>query len=168
MNRKYLSGVAFGAVAMALCAISPADAHHSFAMFDRTKTVKVSGTIKEFDWTNPHIYIWLNAVDTKGKQQTYGIESASPGVLVRHGWTRNTLKMGDKVMIEINPLRDGRPGGSFVRLTLANGTTMTTGAGALEPGQKEKEAAEAAKIQAAADAAAKAKATTTTKTTTTP
>lgn len=153
MNRRFLHGIALGAAAATVLIGAPAAyAHHSFAMFDRTKTVKLAGTIKEYDWTNPHIYIWLNVADAKG-QQTWGIESASPGVLVRHGWNRNTLKAGDKVTLEINPLRDGRTGGSFVRLTLADGTTMTTGAGALEPGVKEKEAAEAAKAAAAAKGA---------------
>ena len=109
-------------------------------MFDRTKTVKLSGTVSEYDWTNPHAYIWLEVVDkAKGSSAKWAIESASPGILVRHGWTKSTLKPGDKVDIEVNPLKDGRTGGSFVRLYLPNGTTMTTGSGAQEPTEKKDE-----------------------------
>ena len=134
MNRKLIQGLIVGAM-IASTAV-PAMAHHSFAMFDRTKTMKLSGTVKQYDWTNPHAYIWLDVVD-KGATTTWAIESASPGILVRHGWTKSTLKPGDKVDIEINPLKDGRDGGAFVRLYLPDGTTMTTGSGAQVPGLKD-------------------------------
>jgi hypothetical protein len=134
MNRKLVQGLIFGALAFGFAA--PASAHHSFAMFDRTKTIKLSGTVKQYDWTNPHAYIWLDVVD-KGTTTTWAIESASPGILVRHGWTKDTMKPGDKVDIDVNPLKDGRNGGSFVRAYFPDGTTMTTGSGAQEPGAKD-------------------------------
>jgi Family of unknown function (DUF6152) len=104
-----------------------ANAHHSFATFDNNKTVTLAGTVKTFEWTNPHTWIWLVVTDAKGVEQVWGIEGAAPGELTRHGWTRRSLNPGDKITLDIHPLRDGRAGGSYSRVTFADGHTLSAG-----------------------------------------
>jgi hypothetical protein len=102
----------------------PALAHHSFAPFNMEAEKTISGTVKRFDWTNPHTWIWLDVANDKGGMDTWGIEGMSPNFLGRRGWSKNSLKPGDKVTIVIRPLRDGTPGGMFVRATLADGREL--------------------------------------------
>ena len=101
-----------------------ASAHHSFAQFDMAKTITVSGTVKEFQWVNPHSWIQLMVGDDTGNQVEWSIEMSSPTSLLRQGWKPKTLKPGDKITIVSHPLRDGRPGGSFVTGTLEDGTKL--------------------------------------------
>jgi hypothetical protein len=102
----------------------PAVAHHSVAMFDRSQTVTITGTIKEFQWTNPHVVIWITS--DKDDRQLWAIECTSPGVLTRNGWTKRSLQAGDQVTIEAGPLRDGKPGGLFKKATvLETGKVLT-------------------------------------------
>jgi Family of unknown function (DUF6152) len=110
-------------VALALTAAAlPASAHHSFAMFDFTKTVTVSGTVKEFQWTNPHVVLWVNVPSKDPKTpEVWWLEMTSPGNLTRGGWTRKALNTGDQVTVELNPLRDGKLGGALIKVT--NATT---------------------------------------------
>lgn len=103
---------------------SPALAHHSFAMFDREHPVMLVGTIKEFQWTNPHSWIQIQAPDDKGVVKEWSIESLSTGTLSRMGWRPGTFKPGDKVTLKIFPMKDGSPGGTFVGAILANGQTL--------------------------------------------
>jgi hypothetical protein len=106
------------AVVLALGAV-PAAAHHSFAIFDNQKNVTVEGTVKEFQWTNPHSWVQLLVTDpTTGKQVEWSIEGASPNALSRQGWKRTSLKPGDKAAIVIHPLKDGTTGGSLVSATV--------------------------------------------------
>ena len=102
----------------------PALAHHSAAGIDRTKTQVISGTVKEFRWTNPHSWIDLDVTDDKGVSTTWSVEMTSPTFLVRAGWKRSTLKAGDKVSVTLRPFRNGDPGGLFVSVTLADGQTL--------------------------------------------
>ena len=95
-------------------------AHHSFAMFDQSKQVSIAGTIKAFEWTNPHAFIELEAPDGK----LWSIELNSPNNLVRQGWKRTALKPGDKVTVVLNPLRDGQTGGLFNAVTLPSGQVL--------------------------------------------
>ena len=113
-------------VAVILVAAGARDAlaHHSFAPFNMESEKTLSGTIKKFDWTNPHTWIWLDVTNDKGTVETWGIEGMSPNYLGRRGWTKNSLKPGDKVSIVVRPMRDGSPGGMFVRATLANGREL--------------------------------------------
>ena len=97
-----------------------AQAHHSFAMFDQTKQVTVNGTVKEFQWTNPHAFIEL--MDTSGK--VWSVELNSPNNLIRQGWKRTAMKPGDKVTVVLNPLRDGTLGGLFNAVTLPDGKVL--------------------------------------------
>jgi hypothetical protein len=101
-----------------LCAL-PAIAHHSTAMFDFTKTIEIKGTIKSFQWTNPHTW----TVVTVGSGE-YDLEGMSPNYLSRNGWSKRTLKTGDKVTMKVYPLKDGRKGGFMVSVTLPDGTVL--------------------------------------------
>jgi ABC-type oligopeptide transport system substrate-binding subunit len=102
----------------------PAVAHHSFSMFDETKEVVLKGAVKEFQWSNPHTWIQLNVTDASGNVVEWSIEGGSPNLLGRQGWKRNTLKTGDQIEVTVHPLRDGQPGGSFMRAVLADGRTL--------------------------------------------
>jgi hypothetical protein len=113
------------AISLGLAAASGfALAHHSGAMFDTTKTETIKGVVTEFNWTNPHSSFKVDVTDADGKVATWAIEMNSPGNLVRTGWKRTTIKPGDKVTVVVRPLRDGKPGGSYVSITLADGTTL--------------------------------------------
>ncbi|MET0238998.1 MAG: DUF6152 family protein [Sphingobium sp.] len=99
----------------------PADAHHSFAMFDPSKTRALKGTIKEFRWVNPHVSLFVLAETANGgPPELWAVELTSPGNLTRLGWTRRSFKPGDRVVVEVNPLRDGQHGGGFRKATLVD------------------------------------------------
>ena len=118
-----------GALALAMIASPvPALAHHSFAMFDTTRLTSVEGTVKEFQWTNPHSVVWVDvAPPAGGAPVVWALEMASPANLTRMGWNKRALKAGDRVRFEVNPLRDGQPGGSLRKATiLATGQVLTT------------------------------------------
>jgi hypothetical protein len=101
-----------------------AQAHHSFAMFDQTKTVTLNGTVAEFQWTNPHAWIEIMVPDQTGKPVKWSVELNSPNNLTRQGFKRTSLKPGDKAVVVINPLRDGKKGGLFNRVTLPDGKVL--------------------------------------------
>jgi hypothetical protein len=105
-------------MAMGVLAATPAFAHHSFAMFDNEKTVTLEGTVKEFQWTNPHSWVQLMVTDGTGKSVEWSIEAGSPNGLERQGWTRHAAKAGDKAVIEIHPLKNGNPGGSLISMSV--------------------------------------------------
>jgi len=111
----------------ALTSAGAALAHHSFAMYDGTKVVTLKGAVKNFQWTNPHVIVWfMGAPISGGAPQLWTIELTSPGNLTRIGWTRKSLNPGDAVEVQINPLRDGQPGGSFkTAKLLATGQVLT-------------------------------------------
>lgn len=116
---------AIWAVVLAAAVVVPAAAHHSGAGVDRTKTITVQGTVKEFRWTNPHSWIDLEvAKPGGGGTDLWSIEMNPPPYLIRSGWKSSTLKPGDKVSVTLNPIRTGEPGGIFVSVTLADGTTL--------------------------------------------
>lgn len=100
-----------------------ADAHHSFAMFDHTRKITLSGTVKDWQWVNPHTWLQLSVPSAAGETE-WRIEGRSPNVLSRRGWKRKLLSPGDKVTVVIYPLKSGEPGGAFVRLELADGTDL--------------------------------------------
>jgi Family of unknown function (DUF6152) len=104
---------------------SVASAHHSAAGIDRSKTVELVGTVKQFGWTNPHSWMEVDVPDKKGGTTTWKVEMTSPAYLVRAGWKSTTVKQGDEVKVTVRPLRDGSPGGLFVSVLLADGRTFT-------------------------------------------
>jgi len=93
-------------------------AHHSFAMFDNQVDMVLEGTVREFQWTNPHTWIQLMVKDAAGKEVEWSLEGQSPNGLVRQGWARSSVKAGDKATVVIHPLKDGSAGGSVVRVTI--------------------------------------------------
>ena len=115
------------AALVCLLAAEPALAHHSYAAFDREKKVTLTGVVREFQWNNPHAWIQIMVADEKGRQVEWGVECGSPNMMARTGWTSSTLKAGDKVVAIVNPLKDGRPNGSLVTVTLADGRVLGPG-----------------------------------------
>ncbi|MEO8309024.1 MAG: DUF6152 family protein [Pseudomonadota bacterium] len=111
--------------AVLTCFSAPAWVHHSGAMFDATKEATVTGTITEFNWTNPHSSFKVSVPNSDGKEDIWAIEMNSPQNLVPQGWKRTTLKAGDKVTVTVRPLRDGKPGGSYMAIVLADGTKLS-------------------------------------------
>jgi hypothetical protein len=103
---------------------SPVTAHHTRAMFDQTKQITLVGTVKEFQWTNPHCWIQILVPDPRDPQAApveWGIEMGAPVELMRKGWKPASLKPGDQVTIIVNPLRDGQPGGLVISVTGPDG-----------------------------------------------
>lgn len=114
------------ALTLALClsaADGPAMAHHSFAMFDQTKPAELKNvTVVRFAWANPHVFLIVRSGDT-----TYTLECSSPSLMQRMGWKFNTLKVGERIDVVFNPLRNGRPGGALTLATLPNGRKLEAG-----------------------------------------
>ena len=110
-------------IAVSMYAI-PAFAHHSFAMFDGNKKVTVEGTIKEFQWTNPHSWIVMMVPNAQGQPVQWAFEMGTPGSLAESGWVPKTLTPGMKVTLVAHPLKDGTPGGQFLAVTLSDGKVM--------------------------------------------
>src|SRR3979411_2665943 len=108
-------------IAIAMYTI-PAFAHHSFAMFDADKKMTLEGTIKEFQWTNPHSWILINVPNAAGQPEQWAIELGAPGVLAHQGWGPNPLPPGMKFTAWIHPLKDGTHGGQYMAVTLPDGT----------------------------------------------
>jgi hypothetical protein len=115
-------------MALITCA-GTASAHHSFAMFDQTKQITLTGTVSEFQWTNPHAYIEVDVPDEKGAVKHWSVEMGSPSILMQSGWKFKDLKHGDKVTVKISPLKDGKPGGLLVQATLPDGRILGNGPG---------------------------------------
>ena len=98
----------------------PAAAHHSFSMFDTREELTLTGTVREFQWTNPHSWLQVQ-VPRDGAALEYSIELGSPNSRSRRGWRRTTFKPGDRVTLVMNPMRDGSPGGALVYALDAQG-----------------------------------------------
>ena len=108
-------------IAVATVAV-PAYAHHSFAMFDATKNVTLQGTVKEFEWTNPHSWLRVMVNDDKtGKPVMWALELSSPARLTTMGMHSNSVKTGDVVTVTFHPMRDGTRGGQFIQAVLPGG-----------------------------------------------
>jgi len=117
------NALGLSAIALAMTAI-PALAHHSFAMFDATKTMTLEGTVTEFQWTNPHSWIRLTVINAEGEAQPWAVEMGGPSRLARQGWGPKTLTPGMDVRVWIHPLRDGANGGQFMAIKLPDGTQI--------------------------------------------
>ena len=100
-------------------------AHHSPVVFDRTREVKLAGSVKEFRWSNPHCFIELDVKNEAGGMDAWAVEMNPPSYLVKAGWTSKTVKPGDTVTIIVNPLRTNEKAGKFVSITLADGQVLT-------------------------------------------
>lgn len=117
---KVRSLLAAGVVCLGLS--SPASAHHSFAMFDRQKPVVLEGTVLQFQWTNPHVWIQMSRPDGRGGHVEWGVECTSTNMLKRQGWHHGLLHQGDRVKLLLYPLRDGSHGGQLAKLLEINGS----------------------------------------------
>lgn len=119
--RTHVTAAATAVVALAAAIPDRAPAHHSTAMYDADNKKTVEGVVKAFYWVNPHtlIYVTVPAANDK-PEQVWTIESTSPGRLTRAGWSKSTFKAGDRVKMEIRPLRDGKQGGYFFRAILVD------------------------------------------------
>ncbi|HEY7334769.1 MAG TPA: DUF6152 family protein [Bryobacteraceae bacterium] len=118
---------------LSLCAAGLATAHHSFAAFDVTTQKEITGTVKKFDYTNPHTWVWLDVPNEHGGVDTWGFEGMSPNYLGRRGWTRATLKPGDKLTVTFRPMKDGEKGGMWVSGKRPNGETLMMGGAITDP-----------------------------------
>ena len=118
--------------ALVLCAVSgEAFAHHSFAMFDPEKLIIQTGTVKEFEWTNPHVWLHILAPDSTGKPVEWSFEMQAVAQATTGGWRVDSVKPGDKVSVEFHPLKDGSRGGELVAATLPNGKRLVAQAARL-------------------------------------
>jgi len=117
--------IALFMIATGLCvAAQTALAHHSAAMFDNEKVRELKGTIKEFQWKNPHVWIQIHVQNAAGVKEEWSIEGGGPNSLSRQGWRPTTFKAGDTVAIKVNPMKDGSTGGLFIGAKFADGKTL--------------------------------------------
>ena len=109
-----------------LAGTAPVQAHHSFAMFDTTNRITLTGTVTQFQWTNPHAYIQVVAKDAQGRDVEWSMEMGAPMYLYARGWRPGSLKSGVRVNVTLNPLRNGQPGGVVRDVTGADGKPIGT------------------------------------------
>lgn len=129
--RRTSALVILAVVASGVIPIAPVLAHHSFAPYESTVQMKLSGVVTDFKWVNPHVYVEIDAVDAKtGEKRHWLIECASTSILNRAGWRFNMIKPGDQITVIVSPLRNGEPGALLKQLTLADGRKYSNGAAA--------------------------------------
>jgi hypothetical protein len=117
------SAAAFLVATAFVVAAAAASAHHSANMFDNTKMKELSGTIKEFQWKNPHVWIQIY-VQNGGVKEEWSVEGGSPNALSRQGWRPTTFTPGAMVTVKVNPMKDGSAAGQFIGAKLADGKTI--------------------------------------------
>jgi len=112
-----------------LCCNSAASAHHSFAKFDMSKLVTLTGTVNEWTWANPHTWLNLTVRRANGTTERWALVASSPNMLVRWGWRASDIKAGDRVVIDVHPGRDGSAIGALKTVFLPNGKVLADPAG---------------------------------------
>jgi hypothetical protein len=126
MRSRRLFSMVFALCQIAWC--MPASAHHGNSAYDEERTITLTGTVTEFAFVNPHTQVFLDVKDDKGNVTHWAVESQSPGIMHRNGWTRNTLKPGDRISITLNPANNGAPvgfsGKTTGKVVLPDGTEM--------------------------------------------
>jgi len=110
-----------------LSAALPLSAHHSFAVYDHTRTLTLRGTVTRFQWTNPHGFIELDVPQKDGSTKHFSIETTSINMMQRLGWRSNMIKAGDQVKVVAAPLLNGEAGGLLLEVTLPSGKTLEPG-----------------------------------------
>ena len=126
MSRLALWGVM---AVLAVCGAARLQAHHSFAMFDTTKPVTLTGKVTQFQWTNPHAYIEIDVPDGANPAKHWTVELGSTSILMQGGWKFTDVKPDQTITVVISPLRSGQPAGLLVRITLADGRVLSNGPG---------------------------------------
>lgn len=121
--KKYARNFFLAAAALVLISV-PLSAHHGNAAYDEKNPITIKGTVTEFAWTNPHVQIYLDVKDEKGKVVRWSVETYSPGKLIRAGWTKEAIKPGDQVSINLIPAKNGAPVGFLHKLVLPNGKVL--------------------------------------------
>lgn len=127
MSRSWKLGVLATLIPGAVLVAPPALAHHSFAMFDNSRSITLHGKVTSFAFTNPHGYLDIDADQASGQGKHFTLEMTSPNMMTRLGWTSRTIKAGDVVKVVVAPLRDGRNGGLVLEVTLPSGKVMVPG-----------------------------------------
>ena len=102
----------------------PAFAHHSYAEFDTDKKLTLEGTVKQFEWTNPHSWLLIMVPNAKGEPEQWAVELSSVSLLASRGWKPKTVVPGDKVSVTFHPMRNGSHAGSYMAIKLPSGKTM--------------------------------------------
>jgi hypothetical protein len=115
------------AVLIVLALASPVFAHHSFAMYDHTRTITIMGEVTKFQWTNPHAYLEVDVKQKDGTVKHYSIEMTSINMMQRLGWRSNMIKAGDLVKVTVSPLLNGEAGGLMLDVTLPDGRKLEPG-----------------------------------------
>ena len=121
---KIRLGFSFLLIGTVLILNTPAFSHHSNVAFEVTKVISVTGVVKEFKWANPHTWLTIVADDGKGGKVEWAIEGRAPGVLLRSGWTKNSVRPGETVTVDFSPAKDGSRTGLIARVTKADGTIL--------------------------------------------
>jgi len=136
MSLRYSRAAALALVStLALLIARPTTAHHSYSMFDVSKQNSITGTVRNFEWSNPHVWLWIAVMNANNEANLYAFEGTSINEMSRRsGWTRNTVVSGDKVSVKFAPFKDGRNGGRIQAVTLADGRTLDADSGFHPPG----------------------------------
>lgn len=121
---RRLGACALAGLTLAAAAFGPAAAHHSAALYDRANPIVLKGVVKDLQWMNPHSWIELVGAPNGGKTVAWTIEMEGPDVMQREGWSRHSLAPGDRVVMRVMPLKDGRPGARLVEVTKSDGTML--------------------------------------------
>jgi hypothetical protein len=128
INRR--SALTFCVIGAALLILGgPASAHHGNAAYDLDKPITLKGTVTEFAWSNPHVQIYFDVKDEKGKVAHWASETVSPGMLARAGWRKDELKPGDEITITLGPSKSGSRVGYALKIVLSNGRELNLGQG---------------------------------------
>ena len=122
MVRAVVAGVALAAIVLQP---SPAASHHSNVAYEVTKVITITGVVKTFEWVNPHTWLTVVVDDGKGGKVEWACEGRAPGILGRAGWTRNILKAGETVTVDMSPAKDGSKVSIIARVTKADGTILS-------------------------------------------
>jgi len=120
--------IALAALVIALSTVAltggQASAHHAFSMYDNSKYVPLTGTVKSYSWKNPHVMIDYVAIGAGGEPEAWSVECSSPNIIGRHGWGPSSLKPGDKVAIVVHPMKDGSRIALMVQVTTPAGAVL--------------------------------------------
>ena len=121
---RRLTGIALLATGLAFGSVVSVAAHHSHAMFDTSREVTITGTVTNYSYRNPHVFLYVDVKADNGDVVSWAVEMSNIANMQSRGIYRSTFKMGDVVTVKVNPLKDGRPGGNYTSITAADGKTF--------------------------------------------